>query len=193
MLAKITPAMSRATKATQSVEELRTQQEEMRTVERYKSDLQTYHAKDPAFADAMRHVLTVQDNLLQAQGVTDPEARKAALFNAERNFVKQSYAANANPAERLVAMAKAYGWAPKPAAPAAPAAPANGKPSAAAKIENINRGMKASASLSNVVSSGGDGLPSAQQIMAMGEEEYAAFIDKMGGDKAFERRYLGRS
>lgn len=186
--------------AQQSVQQLRAEQQEQAQVQRYVRDLQAAHAKDPQFADAMRHVMSVQDNLLQAQGVADPNARKQALFHAEKSFVTKAYTDKVNPAERLVALAKAYGWQPKAAA--APAAngnapAANAQPAAdpvADKLEAVQRGMsKAGATLSGGGGQTGETIETLRQLAEMDEDQFEAFSNKFAGNRReFERRYLGR-
>jgi hypothetical protein len=166
---------------------------------RYASDVQAARANTaamPGFEDAVRHLVMQQDAMLAAQGWTDPAARRNEIQAAERNFVLKAYKENANPAVRLYDMAKAVGW--KPAATNG-ANGANGAHNGAAqpsqveqRIDNIAKMQKSSPSLSNVAGSGGDSLPSPQQVAAMSDEDFDAFVDKVGGMKAFERRYMGR-
>lgn len=179
----------------QTVEQMQQHNQVVHLSNRYASDIQNAKANVeamPNFDDAVRHLVLQQDAMLAAQGWTDPSARRAEIQAAERNFVLKAYREGANPAERLYAMAKAVGWQPK-ANGNGTANGSNGQQSPVEqKIDNIARMQKASPSLSNVSGAGGDSLPSAAQIAAMSEEDFDAFVNRVGGIKAFEKRYMGR-
>ena len=180
-------------------ERTRTQADEAERVvgARYQTELKDFASKEPAFADAMRHLITVRHATLEVQGVTDKAQRDQIIAREERELVHRAYKSNQSPAQQLLGLAKAYGFAPRPAAAptngqAAPAAaPTNGAArSAADRIENSNKIMKAMGpSLSNAPSGGGDAF-SPSQLMNMDEDEYANFVSKLG-EKAFAKRFLG--
>lgn len=163
---------------------------------RYAADVNSAKAdvaNMPGFEDAVRHVVMQQDGMLAAQGWNDPAQRRQQIQQAERQFVMKAYQDGANPAKRLYDMAKATGWQPKANGAANGNGQTNGAPSAVEqKIDNIAKMQKGSPTLSNVVTTGGDSLPSAAQIAAMNEDDFDAFVDKIGGLKSFERRYLGK-
>ena len=141
----------------------------------YHSDVQSFRQQTPDFMDAYQHLVKGRLAELELQGVRDPLKRKAIVEQEETQLVAQALQSNQSPAQLIYGVAKARGYAAKPAAPA-PAAPA---PNAAAeKIRQLQNGQNAAQTLSNV---GGQAAPTLtyESLARMNQEEFNAVADKL--------------
>lgn len=177
----------------QQTEQQQAQQFEA-TRQAFRQSMAEFKAREPAFDDAVMHAMKVQHAVLQSQGVADEAERVRIIDKQLTDLTQSAISAKRNPAEVLFSIAQSYGWQkPAPAAEQAQAsAPAETQqPSAAAqKIDHVAKAMKAAGgSLSNVGGAGGETI-SAAQIAAMDEEEFSAFVNRIG-EKAFAKRFLG--
>jgi len=175
--------------------EQQSQQRDAMTVLRqtYHSDVQSFRQQTPDFMDAYQHLVKGRLAELELQGVRDPLKRKAIVEQEETQLVAQAMQNNQSPAQLIYGVAKARGYAGKPAvsapsttqpAPAAAAAPN----AAAEKIRQIQNGQQAAQTLSTV---GGQAAPSLtyESLARMSQEEFDAVADKMSEKDLM--RFLG--
>ena len=121
---------------------------------------QEYAQENPDFPEAYKHIRMVRAQELQAMGYTGPELVER-LHNEELNVFHEAQQRGLNPAEIAFNMAKAAGWKPKEPEKSSPEQ----------KIESLNKGAQAAKTLGAGGSSAG--MPTPEQIAAMGEEEFA--------------------
>lgn len=135
-----------STQQSQQAEQQRRQQEvESYVVNTYQSAAAEKRAQDPTFDHAYQYLMTQRYNELVASGASH-EAASRQVQQDEFQMAAGAIQARQNPAERLVAVARARGWAPPAAQPATP--PVQDR------LETVARGQAANASLSAAGSSG---------------------------------------
>ena len=183
----------RTAERTASIEQ-QTQHRDQMTVLRqtYQSDVQTFRQSAPDFMDAYQHLVKGRLAELELQGVKDPLKRKAVIEAEETQIVTQALQNGQSPAQLIYGIAKARGYAAKPAAPASapaatPAAPTN---AAVEKIKALQTGQAAAQTLSNV---GGQAAPSLtyETLARMNQSDFDAAVDQMT-EKQLERLLGGR-
>lgn len=148
---------------------------EQYVVQTYQSDAVRFVKQQPDFGDAYAFLLQGRDAELKAFGMADPNERAQVIADEERSLVVRALNDRASPAERVYALAKARGFAPKPVEAAKPGETA--KPAAAEQIETIARGQAASKTLSSAGGSPSETL-TAEALANMSEEEFAAYLAK---------------
>ena len=122
------------------------------------SQAQEYRKENPDFDDAYQHIRTVRAAELQEMGFAGEELLHA-LWQDEMTIFERAQRSGKNPAEIAFNMAKATGWQKKQIE----------KP-AAEKIETLQKGTQAAKSLGS--GGGQSGLPTPEQIAAMGDDEF---------------------
>lgn len=147
----------------------------------YRQDAMQFLQQTPDFADAYQYVAQSYSNELAAQGYT-PQQIQAHLMNEEARIAYECRQKGQSPSKVIYDMAKARGFGRQAPAPAAPA------PTADKKLETIQRGQKASASLSGAGGSSGEGL-TLEALANMNDDEFAAVQSKLGRNKF--RQLLG--
>lgn len=121
-------------------------------------------AETPDYQDAYKHMVSLRANEYKAMGM-GPQDVQRAIINDEMNVSAHAYQTGKNPAEIIYAMAKSTGYAGKQA-------------QGEQKIDALNKGAQASKALSNGASSG---APTAEQIAAMSDEDFAKFKTSLKG------------
>ena len=129
---------------------------------------QEYAQENPDFPEAYKHIRMVRAQELQAMGYQGQELAER-LYNEELGIFHEAAQRGLNPAEIAFNMARAAGWKPAPKEQA--------KPTAEEKIETLQKGAQAAKTLG----SGGapSGMPTPEQIAAMGEEEFEELKAKL--------------
>lgn len=151
----------------------------------YRNDAVSFLQKQPDFADAYRHVASSYASELVAQGYTEAQVQQI-LMNEEARIAYQARQAGQSPSEIIYRMAQARGYVPKGSQPAA--AKTSEASDAAAKLAAIQKGQRATQTLSGAGGQSGDGL-TLEALANMSDEEFAAMETKLG--KAKFRQYLG--
>jgi hypothetical protein len=130
----------------------------------------------PEFADAYRYVTRQRFEELMAAGVPEGRARAQAQQD-EFNLVAQTLQNRQDPAQVIFNIARARGFAPKPAGTETPAPQ---------RLDNVARGQQANKSLSSV-GQGTTGKASldAKRLGEMSDDEFESFLAK-GGPKGFK-------
>ena len=143
-------------------------------------DMQAFLAQEPAFLGAYKYLEGQRHAELEALGIADPGQRQEIVLREARELVQSALKSNASGAERIFKLAKARGFQAQAAQPAPTM-----DPNATEKIDRINRGKAASASLRNAggTSDVGQNL-TPQKLADMGDREFAetraAYIKKNG-------------
>lgn len=172
-----------------------TEQQQAQQIEQtrqvFRQSMAEFKAREPAFDDAVMHAMKVQHAVLQSQGVAEEADRVRIIEKQLQDLTQSAISAKRNPAEVLFAIAQSYGWQKQAPAAEPATTPAEQQPSAAAqKIDHVAKAMKAAGgSLSNVGGAGGETI-SAAQVAAMDEDEFNAFVNRVG-ERAFAKRFLG--
>jgi len=140
--------------------------------------------KVPAFQAAYLHLIGQRHAMLEALGVTDQAERDRRIASEEADLVQQAAQQKKSPAELIFAVAKAAGFR-MPAK-----AQTNGKDAgktpkqleAERKIDQINKGMSATQSLSGKGGQAASGVTRAQ-IIAMDDAAFDAFTAKLSEEQ----------
>jgi hypothetical protein len=141
-------------------------------VDKYKADASAFEAKTPDFKPAYDFLLNSRAAELKAIGYDTPESLHQALVADEFAIAEMAFAKGKSPAEMIYSLANQRGYKKADAA-AIPDAGA-----AAEKLATIERGQAAHKSLSNTGGSSGDQDMTAQALIDMPAEEFAAWCDK---------------
>lgn len=143
------------------------------TLNTYRSDAARFANEHKDFGDAYQFAITARDKELEALGYTDP-AQRAALINQEEQWiVTEALKAKQSPAERIYRFAQVKGFK----APAPKVEEKKPAGNGAEKIDQINKGLEASKTLSGV--GGGEGGElTAKMLAEMSDDEFAAWMDK---------------
>lgn len=123
----------------------------------YQTKAEQYAKQNPAFTEAYRFLLESRKNEYLAVGYT-PDQVAQLLANDELAIVHKAMEDEADPAERIFNIAKARGFTQKP--------------KAAEKIENIEKGMNKSKTLSSVSGSSPKTL-TLEMLSEMSEDEFS--------------------
>lgn len=137
---------------------------------------QEFSAQSPDFEDAHRFVREKRAEALRIQGVPEHQIQ-GHLANDEMYVVAGAFQQGVNPAERLYALARSYGYAPKAADP---------QPDTGALIDAKADTVARAKSLSQA---GGQATPravNAKALADMSDDDFDAFISKQGS-KGFRR------
>lgn len=140
--------------------------------------------KVPAFQAAYLHLIAQRHAMLEALGVSDQAERDRRIASEEADLVEQAAKQRKSPAELIYAVAKAAGFR-MPAKAAA-----NGKDvgktaeqlAAEKRLDQVNKGMLATQSLSGKGGQAASGVNRAQ-IIAMDDEAFDAFCAKLSEDQ----------
>lgn len=116
-----------------------------------------YAAETPDFGEAYKHMRTHRFSELQAMGLSPQEIHQT-LVRDELWVYDHAHQTGQNPGEVIYKMAKNTGYKPKGTAPEE-------------KMENLQKGVKASTSLSGGVPAA---TPTPEQIANMSDEDFAA-------------------
>lgn len=127
-----------------------------------KAQADAYTEKQPDFWDAYTAVQGIKEAELRAQGYTNDAQIRQWITEYEISVIDKAAREGANPAERLYAMAKAYGYAPKQAA----------QETAEKKLESIKAGQSASKSLSTAAGSSPPAKLTLDALKDMSDEEF---------------------
>jgi len=143
---------------------------ENQVVQTWRNTAAEFVQEEPTFPEAYEYIKTQRYKELVASGMpADHAARQSSID--EFNFVASQLQGGRNPAVALLEVAKARGWAPK--------APV--QPPAHERLQTVNEGQKANASLSSVGTAGSArGKLDAHALAKMSQDEFEAFIEKRG-------------
>lgn len=142
----------------------------------YQAKAQEFTQQQPDFMDAYTHVREAHARRLAIQGVPAHEIA-ATVARDELSMAVTALQQGVNPAERLYALAKEYGYAPKAADP---------QPDTGALIDAKADTVARAKSLSQA---GGQATPravNAKALADMSDDDFDAFISKQGS-KGFRR------
>lgn len=173
---------------------------QMQMVERYRQDVTKFSSETPDFFDAYRYLTQTRQAELRVLGFTDERAIGEQLVMEERNLASTALGKGKSAAQMMYELAKAKGYRakspePAPVAPAPPPPPPmpqvqaqpamatlQADPAAVARVQQLQNGMRNSATLSGSGGSPGEGL-TVQQLIDMNEDDFMAFAGKMGMTK----------
>lgn len=159
-------------------QEKKTTNEQTAVINNYRNDAAQFEAKTPDFKDAYGFLLNSRAQELIAFGVEDAAAITKALEDEEIQIAKVAFANKKSPAEVIYALAQQRGYKKADA----------GKPSAEAKIDNIEKGQAANKSLS-AAGGGADGdNVTAEALLRMPIKEFEAWCEK---NPAKAKRLMG--
>ncbi len=153
-----------------------------------RSDVTSFYAKQPDFINAYNHLRTTRDAALQALGFADKGARDAQIASEEKALATNALKTKKSYAETLYSLAKAYGYAlpaavvPPPADPTPAVRQPGVDPASQAKIESIQNGKTASATLNGAGGSPAEGL-TMEKLANMNEAEFMNLAGKLGKAK----------
>lgn len=138
-------------------------------VRTYQADATRFEKETPDFKDAYQFLLKAraQQIALLPQYRNNLEAQHNALVSDEYNLAQSALQAGESPAALFYSLAKEFGY--KKAAE-----PGKG----AEKLETIERGQAANKSLSNTGSVPGDNDMTIDRLLAMDQEDFAAYEAK---------------
>lgn len=177
---------------TASIEQQSTQRDAMTIMRQtYQHDVQTFRQSTPDFMDAYQHLVKGRLAELDLQGVKDPLRRKAIIEAEETQIVSQAMQNGQSPAQLIYGIARARGYAVKPATTPTPTPAATPAPNAAVeKIKALKTGQAAAQTLSNV---GGQAAPTLtyKEIALMNQSDFDTTVDQMT-EKQLERLLGGR-
>ncbi|MDP4005073.1 hypothetical protein [Methylobacterium sp. NEAU K] len=160
---------------TQETTRQRQEREVAEVVRDYHADVNRFAQAEPTFADAFKYVIETRRAEYAAMGVPEAQIRQA-LGNDELQIAIQARQQGVSPAERIFAIAKARGFAPKaPEPPAAPAAPVE---SAAQKAERVAAGQAGPGKSLSAAGGAPAGEVTFETLMNMSEAEFEAFALK---------------
>lgn len=146
----------------QQQEQYARQQEGARQLARWgAAQAQEFRQENPDFDEAYQHIRQIRAGELQAMGYAGDELMQA-LWQDEMMIFDRAHRSGKNPAEIAFNMARAAGWQKK-----------EQKQPAEEKIDQLQKGAAAAKTLGN--SGAPSGKPTAEQIAAMSDEEFAAF------------------
>ena len=141
----------------------------------YRQSWSAFAGKQTDAIDAYNHFVAVTGQFLAMQGV--PQERVNQLIeNEERKIAAAALQQGRNPAELIYNAAKQMGYAPKQAAPAVDDSV---RKASEADIERRQKASSASRSLGSASGQRSEGMPSAQELANMSEEEFAEFRSKV--------------
>ena len=186
-IADIRTGQTQLTEAQKHAQESRaaeTQRNE--TLNTYRADVQRVMAAEPAFAEAYNHLFAGRVAEMKLFGMSDTDALKAA-HDDEFALVQSAIQGGRSPAEIVLQMAKARGFAPKAAEPAPEAQPAAPTETPAERATRIEAGQRIGKSLS---SAGGApaGELTFEMLASMSEAE---FEKAMKSNPARVRKLMG--
>lgn len=144
-----------------------------------------FTATEPSYPQAIQHLIQGRQAELEAMGIADPMQRQEAIRNDFATIAAQALQSGGNIAERLMAVAKARGFAPAPdptpaAAVVAPPAPTPAEQitaaaeAAKAKLDTVNAGQQATQSLGQVAGGAVNDAMTLEKLMGMSDEDFAA-------------------
>lgn len=150
------------------------QQHEAQFLNTYASAAQEFSSKQRDFRDAYNFIMQSRVAELQSLGWGQNEIAQI-IANDEKGIAAKAFQDGVNPAERIYALAKTRGYAPK----------AEAKPEPKTEIETVAKGQKAADSLNGMPGAGVGNL-SLKSIVEMDDDDFANLSDKdfrklMGG------------
>lgn len=143
----------------------------------YLEDAKKFLSDEPAFRDAMAHLIGQRHAVLEAAGVSDKHQREKMIEQEEMQIVLQSFQGRKRPAEAMWKIALASGYAK-----------GNGGPNPShqqnvQRLQQQQRGMAASRSLSGAGKAAG--ALTISQIADMDQDEFERFVEQYGGESKF--------
>lgn len=142
-------------------------------ITRYQQEAQQFAQQTPDFSDAYKFLIQSRQAELASVGY-NPQEISMLVQQEEVMLVGKAFEDGVNPGERVYAMAKARGYS-KPA-PAQPAQPAQ----AESKMDTLQKGQQASASLSAVAGKGGENL-TLEVLATLSGDEFDKAWEKLVG------------
>jgi len=137
----------------------------------YMAAARDFARTEPTFMDAYGHVVRGLDAYFRVAGYSDPGERAQLVASEERRIAMAARQRGENPGEAIMAIAREQGWAPKSAQNAAVEA-----------VERRQKAAPAARSLS-AVGAASNGLPSAQTLAEMSDDEFAALVERLPESK----------
>jgi hypothetical protein len=177
------------TKGTEAHKETSAQIEAREMRDRFVSDAQRFTSREASFPQAYQYLMESLHTELAAEGVSDEKERASQIAENIRDRATRLLKQGKSPAETIFAIAKARGFAAKPAND--PNAEKEAK--AKAELERINATKSATHTLNGAGGTGGmEGL-TLQKLASLTGEDYSsarrAFISKHG--EAAWRQMIG--
>lgn len=179
---------------------------QMQMVDRYRQDITRFSGENADFFDAYRHLTNTRRAELKVLGFTDDTVGNQ-MAAEERALAMKAMKDGRSAAQMMYELAKAKGYAkstpaptptPTPPAPQAqlqpapqplppmpvvqpqPAMPAlQTNPAAAQRVQNVQNGMQAAATLTGSGGSPGEGM-TVDQLVNMSEADFMNFASSMG-------------
>jgi hypothetical protein len=152
---------------------------EMAVYEAFKRDVASFQSKEPAFEQALGHLVGVWKSHMKLMGETDEAKLDAAVAQTQRGILHKALANKQSPSQIMFDMAKSMGFKAQ-----AKAEGDEGEPQvseAAKKLQKTQENMNRNRSLSGA---GGGALPensAASRLLAMSDDEFADYADTQEG------------
>lgn len=162
-------AQHMANKVQQLEAEMRGNAQQTQAQRAVEQDMRTFVSKEPGFVEAFGFLAAQVDAELTARGVADAATRQRMINEQARDVMIDSLRNGRSGAETIFSIAKARGWAPKPAVDPATEAAAK----TAAEIAKINEAKAAGASLRSAGAPGVPDVLTAERISNMNDAEYS--------------------
>lgn len=156
------------------------QQQSQQFQQAYQNDAINFIQKQPDFPEAYKFIANSFATELKSMGYNDQQIQQR-LMQEEAVLVSEAFQRNMSPAQVIYDRARARGYNPTQAAQ-------QHQQNTQQKLETIQKGQRATASLSAAGGSSGEGL-TVEAIANMSEEEFAALHSKLGKSKI--RQLLG--
>lgn len=140
---------------------------------------QQFTHQQPDYPNAYNHLIGFRDRELQIMGYRDPAQRQSILQNEAQMISDAALAEGVNPAQRVYELAQAVGYRNQavPAGPGYQVPLDNGNqrlppPSAQDRVANLQRGVRASRTMSNAPGVAGNSPYTLQRLATMPQEEF---------------------
>lgn len=156
------------------------QQQSQQFQQAYQNDAINFIQKQPDFPEAYKFIANSFATELKSMGYNDQQIQQR-LMQEEAVLVSEAFQRNMSPAQVIYDRARARGYNPTQAAQ-------QHQQNTQQKLETIQKGQRATASLSAAGGSSGEGL-TVEAIANMSEEDFAALHSKLGKSKM--RQLLG--
>lgn len=146
---------------------------EAQVVNAYKADAVRFIQSEPSFAEAYKFLVQARHKQMETVGVTDAAQRNMQFAMEEKALVQMALQQNKSPAQILWNLAVASGF--QKSAPPTPAKINDGHQQNVQKLQQQQRGMAASQSLSGTGYAGG--ALTIAKIADMDDEDFAKLVD----------------
>lgn len=167
------------------VEQQRAQANDARLWHASEADLSAYAAENPSAGAAYEFLAEEGRKHLRAQGVYNDQDISNSLARWQVQLAAHAENLGVRPSRLVMMMAQERGWqAGEAGKPAAPSSATEKYRAEAEKIAKQEQARNASLSLSGEGGEANTGMPTAQEIIDMSDEDYAKFKAKYGEEAA---------